>query len=108
MLGLPSQSARSIAMADALLRRSSYFLYVQDDWRITPKLTLNLGLRYENARPWYDKYRGIMNVQLFSPGVDNNGIIPNAKAPILTRPGSGDFYQGLNFHFADGQATMFA
>jgi hypothetical protein len=106
MLGVPAQSARSIAMADALLRRSSYFVYAQDDWRITPKLTLNLGLRYENARPWYDKYRGIMNVQLFGPGVDNNGIIPNAKAPILTRPGSGDFYQGLNFHFADGQATQ--
>src|SRR5437899_4366388 len=47
-----------------------------------------------------------MNVQLFSPGVDTNGIIPNAKAPILTRPGSGDFYEGLNFHFADGQATQ--
>jgi hypothetical protein len=38
--------------------------------------------------------------------VDSNGIVANAKAPIFTRPGSGDFYQGLNFHFADGQATQ--
>jgi hypothetical protein len=106
MLGVPAQSARALAMADALLRHSSYYAYVQDDWRITPKLTLNLGVRYENARPWYDKYRGIMNAQLFGPGVGPNGIIPNAPAPILTRPGSGDFYQGLNFHFADGQATQ--
>src|SRR5262249_1481960 len=28
-----------------------YFAFVQDDWRITPKLTLNLGLRYEFATP---------------------------------------------------------
>ncbi|MBI3693626.1 MAG: carboxypeptidase regulatory-like domain-containing protein [Acidobacteria bacterium] len=106
MLGLPSQSARVVAMADALLRRSSYYGYIQDDWKITPKLTLNIGLRYENARPWHDKYRGIINVQLFDPGVGPNGILANTKVPILTRPGEGDFYQGLNFHFADGQLTQ--
>ncbi|MEO7143376.1 MAG: TonB-dependent receptor, partial [Bryobacteraceae bacterium] len=99
-------SARVTAMADALLRRTSYAAFIQDDWKITTKLTLNIGVRYENPRPWHDKYRGIMNVQLTNPGVGPNGILPNAPPPILTRPGSGDFYQGLNFHFADGQLTQ--
>ncbi|HZT33468.1 MAG TPA: TonB-dependent receptor [Bryobacteraceae bacterium] len=106
MLGLPAQSARVVAMADAMLRRTSYYGYVQDDWKVTPRLTVNMGIRYENARPWADKYRGIMNVQLFNPGVGPNGLLPNAQPPIFIRPGSGDFYQGLNFHFADGQATQ--
>ena len=28
-----------------------YGFYVQDDWRLTPKLTLNLGVRYEFTQP---------------------------------------------------------
>jgi hypothetical protein len=31
----------------------SIFTYVQDDWRITPRLTLNLGARYELPFQWY-------------------------------------------------------
>src|SRR5260370_13199402 len=29
------------------------YLWFQDDWRLTPRLTLNLGLRYELPFPWY-------------------------------------------------------
>ena len=93
--GSTSQAARVIAMADAMLRRSSYFAYIQDDWKITPKLTLNVGVRYENARPWHDKYRGIMNIQLFDLGVGPNGLFsghegphphPAGKRRFLSRP----------------------
>ena len=106
MLGETSTAARVAAMANAMLRRSSFYAYVQDDWKITKRLTLNIGVRYENPRPWEDKYRAILNVQLFDPGVGPNGLLPGSKTPILTRPGSGDFYDGLNFHFADGQTTQ--
>lgn len=35
---------------------NEYFsFYIQDDWRITSKLTLNLGLRYEVETPRYEK-----------------------------------------------------
>ncbi|MBV9442950.1 MAG: TonB-dependent receptor, partial [Acidobacteriaceae bacterium] len=36
-----------------------YGAYFQDDWKITPKLTLNLGLRYDFNAPWHEKHNRI-------------------------------------------------
>ncbi len=63
-----------------------YAAYVQDDWRITPKLMLNLGLRYEYASPIkevnglmgnFDPARGL--VQQGQPSVGDTLWKPDRK-----------------------------
>jgi hypothetical protein len=108
MLGLPSQALRAVALGNAMLRRNVYTGYVQDDWKITPKLTVNLGVRYENSRPWHDKYRGMINVQVSTLGVTADGkqLVPGAASPIITRPGNGNFYDGINLRYASNMPVQ--
>ncbi len=42
--------------------------YVQDQWRVTPRLTVNIGLRYENQRPATERYN---RLTYFNPTVLN-------------------------------------
>lgn len=47
----------------------AYAAFAQDDWRLTPKLTVNLGLRYELTTVMKDKHSGLGN---FDP---TNGLV---------------------------------
>lgn len=60
MLGARSQ----YELADLLvvnLRQRLHFAYVQDDFKVNPKLTLNLGVRYEFSTPIYEDQNRLSN-----------------------------------------------
>ncbi|MBZ5623750.1 MAG: carboxypeptidase regulatory-like domain-containing protein, partial [Acidobacteriia bacterium] len=44
--------------------------YVQDNWKVTPKLTVNLGLRYEWSTPYTERYNRLS----FSNFTEDTGI----------------------------------
>jgi outer membrane receptor protein involved in Fe transport len=52
----------------------NYGFFAQDDWRVTPTLTLNLGVRYDVQTPPVDTQR---RIAVFRPGVQST-VSPNA------------------------------
>jgi hypothetical protein len=101
LLGWMSEATRALGTANLQYRQRSFHLYFEDQWKITPTLTMNIGVRYENTPPWRDRYRGALSVKMFCPGVDETGIDEDCRMPVLVRPGEGDFHEGLKVHFAD-------
>jgi Carboxypeptidase regulatory-like domain len=55
-LGLPSSYGRGISGGEWGQRANIFGAYLQDDWRATDHLTLNLGLRYEAHTPWIEAH----------------------------------------------------
>ena len=41
--------------------------YIQDDWKVTPRLTVNLGIRAENQTPYFERHGGQANFYRTQP-----------------------------------------
>jgi hypothetical protein len=73
LLGFPNQTQREVGSAQAYLRQNSYAAYVQDDWRITPRISISAGLRYEYFAPFSEDRGNLLNLDY--------SALPNA--PVL-------------------------
>ncbi|HET9528992.1 MAG TPA: TonB-dependent receptor, partial [Blastocatellia bacterium] len=56
LLGLPVQTTRQVGTNKSYLFSNYWGLFVQHDWKVRPRLTLNLGVRYDLNRPPVEKY----------------------------------------------------
>jgi hypothetical protein len=77
----------------AAVHQTDYGVFVQDDWRIRPNLTLSYGLRYEIQTNAHSKLDFAPRIAVaWSPGAANS-----AKPPkMVIRFGTGFFYNRFN------------
>jgi hypothetical protein len=117
LFGMPS----SYALANyyvAHLRSTMDNVYAQDDWRITPKFTLNYGMRWEYGSPYSEENNNISNfdpisqtVLTITPGaVAGNGITPVKASGVygstLVNPDLTDFGPRIGFAYAPDDKTV--
>jgi trimeric autotransporter adhesin len=84
LLGLPQQTTLQSGTNSYNFRANSFDLFAQDDWRVLPKLSLNLGFRYEYNGPYTEASKHIANLDV-APGF-------TGAQPVL--PGATGAYNG--------------
>ncbi len=101
-LGLVSQGARQGAGQEWGMRGATYAAYVQDDWRITSNLTLNIGLRFEDHTPWTEIHDRMVNFGLFSGDIEVAGQGGNSRALVNSYNGIGNYQPRVGFAWTPG------
>jgi len=87
LLGYPAETERETGSPQAYLRRNDYGAYIQDEWRLTPRISITAGLRYEYSAPFSEDRGNLLNL--------NYSALPNA--PTLGRVNTVTQPNRLNF-----------
>lgn len=99
-LGYPQTAEAAVAIAFHQFRATGLYAYLDDTWRITPRLTLNAGLRYEFSPPWYDRSQKLVNAYVPRILFNVSNVPDMSLHPVMVRVGRGDFYEGIPLRFA--------
>ena len=100
LLGDLYQSTVAVAIASANFQRNAEAAFIDDTYKVTPKITLSMGLRYELTPPWTDLLNNDFTVALqrlsFAPQT------PQAQWPYFVREGTcTNPYQGLAINWTN-------
>jgi outer membrane receptor protein involved in Fe transport len=101
LLGLPNSYQQAPAAPSNIRTKSSYG-FAQDEWRVTNRLTLTAGLRYEYSSPKYDTLGRTFSV---IPGLQSS-IFTNAPTGLVFPEDKGA-PRGVNFPVKNNWAPRF-
>jgi len=95
LLGEIRRPETAVAIGSARFRATTLSFYIDDSWKISSRLTLAIGLRYENTPPWRDITGKLFTATL--PFMDSTpNVQDQSRYPVFLRQGIGsDPYAGI-------------
>lgn len=105
LLGIPNSGSRNFLQVPFYITNVQYAGFFQDDWKVSSRLTLNLGLRYDVFTPDVEKNNKLANfdfTKLAFVYAGLNGV--SRSAGIQTRYGNLGPRIGLAYDL-DGKST---
>jgi hypothetical protein len=87
LLGAPRSASRALNTLSSGFRQPQHALYIMDDFKVTPKLTLNMGLRWEIIPSLFERTGRLSYIDLGvpNPGAGNlPGALVFGKKPSQT------------------------
>jgi hypothetical protein len=73
-------------------RYKDWALYAQDSFRVTPRLTLNYGLRYEHYGVQHDQHQALDSNYYYGPGANIYQQIASGQAELATQSSIGQMW----------------
>ena len=92
LLGLPNVLSNQYNRGYFYLRQTEVGLYLNDRWRLTPRLTLNLGMRWDKWTPYHEKFNRLVvpdiqsvsdRFEVVTPGDHRIETLPNLPPSVL-------------------------
>jgi len=93
LLGLPDSANRSNSQ-ELELRNWDLSPYLQDDIKLSPRLTVNLGLRWDIQAPFTENHNLIVFFNQDNPGTFPSGNIPGSASKFGNGITRGDIHYG--------------
>ncbi len=78
--GLPDTSSIAFGNADKYLRSTVHEAFLNDDYRINPGLTVNVGVRWDYWSPVREKYGRLVNLEIAQPGFTRATPVVNGES----------------------------
>jgi len=100
LTGIPDTSSIAFGNADKYFRSIQPDLYVSDDWRFQPNLTLTIGLRWEYSSPIRELYGRLVNLDIaknFTAASPVLGSSSRQYPDSLLRPDRNNFAPRFGF-----------
>ena len=91
LLSIPTASSLAFGNADKYFRQSVANAYLTDDWRVTTKITLNLGVRWEYESPITELYGRLVNLDIAPGFLSATPVIAGTSQNALLRSDKSGF-----------------